>query len=235
MFWRHWRAGCAKRVTARVAVVLMLAVGIVLLGQAHPSEARSRGVKIGIGVGTGLQILQNLDRGSQQYRSRRSQRSSARKHKPRSSRHTSRRSESKSRRASSKRSKKSTVAKSQGPTEAIDDSVPAADGSIPANEGSVAAMPTETGSTDRNAGMPNPALPMAASVKISTPAEITSAQEHLRYLGYDIPSTSGSVDLATKIAIMKYQDSLKAEPTGELTVEQLQQLYKLAAERQKKP
>jgi hypothetical protein len=234
MWWRGWSARRATRLMARVAVGLMLAVGMLVFGHPQESDARSRGVTIGIGVGTGLQILRGLEGKPQRYRSYRSHRSSGRKssHK---SRHVSRKSESKSRRASSKRSRKTTTAKSVDPVEDADDSVPAADGSIPADNGSVPATPTETGSTGQGASPPAPAaaMPTGVVVKISTPAEITSAQEHLRYLGYDIPSTSGRVDLATRIAVMKFQDSLKVEPTGELTVDQLQQLYVLASEKQK--
>ena len=70
------------------------------------------------------------------------------------------------------------------------------------------------------------------TTKISTSAEITAAQQHLKYLGYDIPAETGAVDLKTKIAIMQYQESLHAPTTGELTVEQLQGLFKKAAEKQ---
>jgi Putative peptidoglycan binding domain len=67
---------------------------------------------------------------------------------------------------------------------------------------------------------------------ISTPEEIKSAQEHLRYLGYDVPDATGALDLKTKIAIMRFQDSAGDSSTGVLTVEQLQLLFKQASERQ---
>lgn len=73
-------------------------------------------------------------------------------------------------------------------------------------------------------------LPVAAKT-ISSPAEIASAQEHLKFLGYEIPQTGGEMDLKTKIAIMQFQDSLGATTTGDLTLEQLQTLFQKAAAR----
>lgn len=69
---------------------------------------------------------------------------------------------------------------------------------------------------------------------ISTASEITIAQEHLRYLGYGIKEINGVVDLDTKIAVMRYQEALGAPPTGALTVEQMQRLFQMAADRQAK-
>jgi hypothetical protein len=42
------------------------------------------------------------------------------------------------------------------------------------------------------------------------------------------------LDLNTKIAIMKFQDSIGAQASGGLTFEQLRRLYVLSDERQKK-
>jgi hypothetical protein len=70
-----------------------------------------------------------------------------------------------------------------------------------------------------------------AGTVISTPSEITSAQQHLQYIGYDITAATGVLDLKTKIAIMQFQESLGAPTTGVLTVEQLQALFLQAAER----
>jgi len=68
---------------------------------------------------------------------------------------------------------------------------------------------------------------------ISTELEIAAAQEHLRFLGYDVPANSGKLDLNTKITVMKYQESIGAEPTGAITTEQLQSLFVKAAEKQR--
>lgn len=91
-------------------------------------------------------------------------------------------------------------------------------------QGVAAASPVAVAPTSR---LTAPASPLL----ISTPAEITAAQEHLKYLGYDVQTTSGTLDLNTRIAAMKYQDSIGAPATGELTVEQLQLLFRKAAEK----
>jgi hypothetical protein len=70
-----------------------------------------------------------------------------------------------------------------------------------------------------------------ASAAIATSAEITLAQGHLQFMGYDIPQASGAVDLKTKIAIMQFQDSIGAPTTGLLTRGQLQMLFQKAATR----
>lgn len=99
--------------------------------------------------------------------------------------------------------------------------------SIP-TDGKLAVAPPAvvTGAT----ALARPAI--AAPAIISTPSEIVAAQEHLRYLGYDVSAISGVVDPATRSAVMKYQQSLGAPATGDLTVEQLQALFKTAAQRQ---
>ena len=78
------------------------------------------------------------------------------------------------------------------------------------------------------------AVSLTGATLISTAAEITAAQQHLKYLGYDVPTETGTLDLKTKIAVMQFQESVKAPTTGDLTVEQLQALFKAAASRQAK-
>ena len=75
----------------------------------------------------------------------------------------------------------------------------------------------------------SPDLARMAASSISTPAEITSAQEHLKFMGYDIPQPSGALDLKTTIAIIQFQDSIGAPTTGLLTREQLGMLFQKAA------
>ena len=106
------------------------------------------------------------------------------------------------------------------------------------------ARPESESRTDKAADQPATTAPQSAVAAaaekaapagpalISTPAEIKAAQDHLRYLGYDLPVNNGTSDLNTKIAIMKYQDSIGAPSTGFLTVEQLQTLFMKAAEKQ---
>ncbi len=52
-----------------------------------------------------------------------------------------------------------------------------------------------------------------------------------RYLGYDVSASSGKLDLQTKIAIVKFQDSVGAPSMGELTAEQLERLLVMASEK----
>lgn len=200
---------------------LLLLTAICLLMAATPSaDARSRGISIGIGVGTGLVILKSLSGGKSRQRAGRYSRS--KKYGTRSSRmvHSARRSKGKSRR------------NMDG-----DDSIPVEAATEPATVEPAEAQTQPAPATGSTAPAVTGALPTAAvgaSEKISTTAEITAAQEHLRYLGYDVPSISGSVDLPTKIAVMKFQESISAPTTGELTVEQLKRMFVLASERQSK-
>lgn len=74
-----------------------------------------------------------------------------------------------------------------------------------------------------------------SATAIATPQEIKSAQQHLQFLGYDIPDASGVLDIKTKVAILQFQDSIGAKTSGELTHEQLQLLFvKVAAQSVKK-
>jgi hypothetical protein len=81
---------------------------------------------------------------------------------------------------------------------------------------------------------PTQALPEAAGTSapdtISTLDEIKSAQEHLKYMGYDIPAATGTLDAPTKAAFTAFQRSIGAQPTGMLTYDQLQTLFVKAAD-----
>lgn len=68
---------------------------------------------------------------------------------------------------------------------------------------------------------------------ISTQSEITAAQQHLKFMGYDVPNSSGVFDLKTKIAVMQFQETIDAETTGEMTMDQLQVLFQKVAEKTK--
>jgi len=86
------------------------------------------------------------------------------------------------------------------------------------------------------AGNPTPTpttpAPGTSLQVISTPAEITSAQNHLKYMGYAVPEATGTIDLKTKIAIMQFQDSIGGPVTGVLTMDQMQTLFQKAAAKQ---
>jgi Putative peptidoglycan binding domain len=94
---------------------------------------------------------------------------------------------------------------------------------IPGTYTERAALP---GAVDNAAGS---AVIGVGSGTISTPAEIESAQHHLKYLGYDVPSVTGVLDPKTKIAIAQFQESIGVPSTGALSVEQLQALFVRAA------
>jgi peptidoglycan hydrolase-like protein with peptidoglycan-binding domain len=81
---------------------------------------------------------------------------------------------------------------------------------------------------DRQAATRQAALPPQI---ISTTEEIKAAQEHLKYMGYDVPAATGIIDTRTKVAIRQFQGSIGATQTGALTVEQLQLLFQKAAAR----
>ncbi len=215
-----------------------VAIGLVLfaVNVSSPAVAGSRGIGIGLGVVTGLSVLNKLDTG-----------------KTRRSRSTKHRVATKKSSGSSRKShdddeetpaKKATEEKDGNPTSGqnaegngkLSDAKPADEKEGDTRPAS-ASMTNEPGKSaksdpvrDGAPGVPG-GDPRAA--KIATLAEISTAQEHLRYLGYDVKGTNGVLDLETKIAIMKFQDSIGAPATGDLTVGQLQRMFVLAAERQR--
>jgi peptidoglycan hydrolase-like protein with peptidoglycan-binding domain len=73
------------------------------------------------------------------------------------------------------------------------------------------------------------APPAPAGGIISTPDEIMSAQQHLKFMGYDVPQANGILDLKTKIAVMQFQESAGKPTTGQLTYEELQMLFQKVA------
>lgn len=85
-----------------------------------------------------------------------------------------------------------------------------------------------TGSTSAP-GLGTAATGQSGSSLVSTPDEIKAAQQHLKFMGYDIVQENGTVDPKTKSAVMQFQDSIGAPVTGDLTVEQLQTLFKKVA------
>jgi len=70
----------------------------------------------------------------------------------------------------------------------------------------------------------------AENVEISSRTDIRAAQEHLKYMGYDVPELTGTLDLKTKIAIMQFQDSIGTDATGVLTGKELQLLSSKVSE-----
>lgn len=184
-------------------LIAIVAVMALLTAMTVPSEARSRGRNIAIGVGVvgGLLILDKMSRAERRsYRSR----GWSRRHASRGEEHY-RRSKSKKRRSYDSDDEQASVSRRKekpARKESDDDTV------------------KETASIDA------PEVKGAAVGQvISTPAEISAAQDHLRYLGYDVPHTTGIIDERTKAAALAFQTSIGATATGELTTEQLQALF----------
>lgn len=94
-----------------------------------------------------------------------------------------------------------------------------------------AATAAATKATETPAVVSNPRS-QGADSPISTTAEITAAQQHLKYMDYDVPHATGDLDPKTKAAIATFQKTIGASPTGILTAKQLQALFVKAAERQ---
>jgi peptidoglycan hydrolase-like protein with peptidoglycan-binding domain len=53
-------------------------------------------------------------------------------------------------------------------------------------------------------------LAFVRQAKAATPDEIKAAQQHLKFMGYDIVQENGTVDPKTKSAVMQFQDSIGA-------------------------
>ncbi|WP_171946440.1 peptidoglycan-binding domain-containing protein [Hyphomicrobium sp. CS1GBMeth3] len=80
-----------------------------------------------------------------------------------------------------------------------------------------------------------PAAAVGGASIISRPDEIKAAQQHLRFMGYDVPNESGTVDVKTKSAVMQFQDSIGVPVTGDLTSEQLRVLFMKVAGKKEGP
>jgi hypothetical protein len=185
------------------------------------AEAGSRNVGVGIGVGAGLQILNQLSKGTSANKGSTKKRTATGSNKKSTKKGKQQRDNDGEANSTAKASDEPDSKDTDAGADAQSATPSSANLAAPA--GAVAA-PAVTGAI--------PAVAGPASNMISTTEEITSAQEHLRYLGYEVPAMTGVLDLNTKIAIMKFQDSIGAPSTGGLTVDQLQRLYALADERQ---
>lgn len=221
-----YRPRCRSAMTC--AMVMAFCVSL-LAWPVSEAQAQRRGVGIGLGVAGGLSVLNELSKVG-----------------------TTKKGKSSKSSASGKSSKKKTYgSKSKGSGSSTakkddDDSGTTGKADESAEE---SASTTATGSVDA-ARQPTPAAVQSApsgtaalaatgvaataasdAKTISSKSEIKSAQEHLKYMGYDVPELNGTLDLKTKIAVMQFQDSIGAESTGNLTVKQLQTLFVKVAEK----
>lgn len=240
---------------------LMLVLALALLGATlSNAEAQSRrrvGVAIGAGI-LGVIILNEAARSERRYQER-SYRDD--EYAPRRSYRRNRKEMRYSEPAQKKkkvRNASRSKPKSAPPAEAATAAQPPADGETvaPATEQAAAtASPQEDNSylpeADQKAAaraapkardLPPVANAAPASAEalpqddvIRTPDEIKAAQQHLSYMGYDIPAASGTLDAHTRSAFSAFQRSIDAEPTGILTYDQLQALFEKAASLAAKP
>lgn len=181
----------------------VLVVAACLALNIHPAVAGKRGVSVGAGI-AGAILLNELAKGG-----------------------------GKKKAAKGQRAKKSVATKSkkQRPKEAVpeveDDAVAVKKDSA---DSGLAKETITTGSTGAAA---KPAAAVTGAGIVSRPDEIKAAQQHLRFMGYDIPQETGAIDAKTKSAVMQFQDSIGAPVTGNLTTEQLQMLFvKVAGKRE---
>jgi hypothetical protein len=219
----------------RPMVLLVVCLALIAAGPRN-ADAGSRGTKLAIGAG----ILGAIILSERARKKRVVERPSSRKTvEPRSKSASRDYGANEGRQARSSRVQETGVARRARQEKSID-AKPETVEAMP-SEGRIAPVPHSEGAANPAAKTGSAALPAAvggatASAEfgagpgaISTPAEIKSAQEHLRYLGYDIPATTGAMDLKTKIAIMQFQESIGGPSTGALTVQQLQTLFVRAA------
>lgn len=169
----------------------------------HPAVAGKRGVSVGAGI-AGAILLNELAKGGGKKKAVKTQ-----------------------------RAKKSvaTKPKKQRPKEAApeveEDAVAVKKDSA---DSGLVKEPITTGSTGAAA---KPVAAASGAGLVSRPDEIKAAQQHLRFMGYDIPQETGAMDAKTKSAVMQFQDSIGAPVTGDLTTEQLQMLFvKVAGKRE---
>src|SRR5262245_37015512 len=236
----------------RLVMLLVLCSPLIMAGPRSADAGDNRAkIRIGVGAGVlGVVIANELAKKEQEVKE-----PSSRKTVTPRSKSTTREAKStkRSRAHASKAEKKIRSARASKPAKQPVEPGPANETAQPSGTAETAtakteaaAQPAAVGKTNVPAAKTEAAAPPGADGKvnalttgavpntISAPAEVTSAQEHLRYLGYDVPAATGAVDLKTKFAIMQFQESIGAPSTGALTVEQLQALFVKAAEREAK-
>ena len=241
--------------TGRFALITLVCLALMTAGL-QKAEAGSRRARVGVAIGAGIlgTLILNETTKSERaarerpYRERDSESSGRRRsrHKYSNQDRDDDRAPKKKKVRSVSRSASRKAGASESATAAVQptEQEKTAPG---ANESAVTTVAPEPASRyegDRNAAtntrLDNDHLPEAdnrptasqvpnAAEAISTPGEIKAAQEHLKYLGFDVPAVTGYADARTKIAVTEFQRSIGAPETGSLTVEQLQVLFNKAA------
>jgi hypothetical protein len=185
----------------RAVAAMVISVALVATPLQMSRAGSSNGVKIGIGVVGGLLLLDELSKSSKT----KSKRSTASGSKSQTTTRKAVTATEKTQPATPQPVIKpgEAVARQSGPAAAATLPVTA---SVPPNANSLTAV-------------------------ISTPDEIRSAQQHLSYMGYNVPEANGVLDARTKGAVMLFQESIGAPVTGDLTQSQLLLLFGKVAQK----
>jgi hypothetical protein len=228
--WGRWRMRCLA------SLVALAMLGFLALAPNNAS-AQSSGIRIGIGGGVLGTILNSKTLGgSTSKKKSASSRSSGKSSASAKKKKSSVASKSKSK---SKRSRKNDDDEEQD-TAARDDKADDKSAETHADEpaektdahASKDAGTSPPQATPVNAPAAQAVAPPVTEPVITSASEIKAAQQHLKYMGYDVPSADGALDLKTKIAVMQFQHSLGAPTTGTLTVQQLRTLFSQAVAKQ---
>lgn len=219
-FRRQWLHAI---VTTFVAIAFCLST---VLLPASRAEARGRGVAIGVGVVGGLILLNALSQAGKSARTGKSSKSHATK-KSKKKTYGSNKGGSRSSSASRKEAEEPKADKNSEKGVSTDATV-GGDAEAALAASTTTTQPTTLAVTGVAS---TAALERNEPETISSEPEIKAAQEHLRYMGYDVPEVNGKLDLKTKVATMLFQESIGEESTGVLTVAQLQALFSKVAER----
>lgn len=210
-------------ITSLFALVLSVSV---LAWPATRAAAQSNGVGIGLGVSGGLKLLNELSKGTKTKKGKSASKKTTKKT------YGSKKKDNGSSTASKGKNKNKSDDESGDDTAAADDgkakagakdeaTVPAAAATAPAASGTAALAATGVAA----------AAASGEAKLISSKSEIKSAQDHLKFMGYDVPDANGTLDLKTKIAMMQFQDSIGEPSSGVLTVKQLQTLFVKVSEK----
>ena len=242
---------------SRLALMLVLAAALfgATLSDAQAQSRRRVGVSIGAGI-LGVIILNEAARSERRYQER-----SYRESEPAAPRRSYRRNRDEKRYSEPAQKEKKVRSASRPKPKSAPSAEAVAAAKQPADEETVVPATEQAAATaspqpdnsylpqaDQKAaaraapkGRDLPQVANAAPAEalpqddvISTPDEIKAAQQHLNYMGYDIPAT-GKLDARTRSAFNVFQRSIDAEPTGILTHDQLQTLFVKAASLAAKP
>lgn len=208
-----------RRVSAALLTTLAL-IAVALALPAHNAEAGSRNIGIGAGIVGGAILLKELSKAGKTTKkksiaSKKTTKKTATA-KKKSGNSTASKSDGKSRKSAN--TEESAEPASTGETPRTATAAPAAPSQVVPAASGTAALAAKGVTASAANGTPE-------AKAISSKSEIKAAQEHLKYMGYDVPEVDGTLGIKTKIAMMQFQDSIGEPSTGILTTKQLQTLF----------